>query len=153
MPSTLTAQSVSPLPSLRAIHHVALIASDYDRSRRFYTDVLGLRVLAEHWREARGSWKLDLALPDGGQLELFSFPSPPPRPSRPEACGLRHLAFEVDDVDAWCAHLLAHGVTPESVRVDEFTGQRFVFFADPDGLPLELYEAASAAFSRSSTPR
>ena len=153
MPPNSTARPVSSPPQLRAIHHVALIASDYARSRRFYIDVLGLRVLAEHWRAARGSWKLDLALPDGGQLELFSFPSPPPRLSRPEACGLRHLAFAVDDVDAWCAHLLAHGVTPEPVRVDEFTGQRFVFFADPDGLPLELYETASAAFSRSSTPR
>jgi glyoxylase I family protein len=131
-----------PPPALQSIHHVALIASDYAVSRRFYTDILGLTVLSEHWREARNSWKLDLALPDGGQLELFSFPSPPPRPTRPEACGLRHLAFAVDDVDAWCAHLQTHGVQTEPVRVDEYTGQRFVFFSDPDGLPLELYETA-----------
>lgn len=130
---------------LLRIHHVALIASDYARSRRFYTELLGLRVLAEHYREARQSWKLDLALPDGGQLELFSFPEPPPRPSRPEACGLRHLAFSVDDVAAWKARLEAAGVPVEDIRLDEFTGHRFVFFADPDGLPLELYEATAAS--------
>ena len=131
--------------SLLRIHHVALIASDYARSRHFYTALLGLRVLAEHYREARDSWKLDLALPDGGQLELFSFPTPPPRPSRPEACGLRHLAFSVDDVQAWKTRLEAEGIAVEDIRVDEFTGHRFVFFADPDGLPLELYETAPAA--------
>lgn len=130
---------------LLRIHHVALIASDYARSRRFYTELLGLRVLAEHYREARQSWKLDLALPDGGQLELFSFPAPPPRPSRPEACGLRHLAFSVDDVGAWKDRLEAAGVAVEDIRLDEFTGHRFVFFADPDGLPLELYEATAAS--------
>lgn len=123
------------------IHHVAVIASDYARSKRFYVDVLGLRVLAEHYREARDSWKLDLALGDGAQIELFSFPDPPPRPSRPEACGLRHLALRVGDLDAAIAHLHAHGVETEALRVDEFTGRRFTFFADPDGLPLELYEA------------
>lgn len=129
-------------PALQSIHHVALIASDYARSRRFYVEVLGLQVLSEHWRHARESWKLDLALPNGGQLELFSFPAPPARLSRPEACGLRHLAFSVADIDVWCRHLQAQGVVTEAVRVDEFTGQRFVFFGDPDGLPLELYELA-----------
>lgn len=127
---------------LRRVHHVAIICSDYARSKRFYTQVLGLRVLAEAYRETRDSWKLDLALPDGTQLELFSFPSPPPRPSRPEACGLRHLAFEVDDVAASADSLSAQGIEVEPLRIDEYTGRRFTFFADPDGLPIELYEAA-----------
>lgn len=126
--------------NLAGIHHVAIIASDYARSKRFYVDVLGLEVVAEAYREARDSWKLDLRLADGTQLELFSFPAPPPRVSRPEACGLRHLAFRVADLDAALAHLRAHGVDAEPVRVDEYTGRRFSFFADPDGLPLELYE-------------
>lgn len=130
--------------TLLRIHHAALICSDYARSRRFYTETLGLRVLAENHRAARDSYKLDLALPDGSQLELFSFPAPPPRPSRPEACGLRHLAFAVADLDAWVARLEAQGVAVETVRVDEYTGRRFTFFADPDGLPLELYEVATA---------
>lgn len=125
---------------LAGIHHVAIIASDYGRSKRFYVDALGLEVVAEAYREARDSWKLDLRLADGTQLELFSFPAPPPRLSRPEACGLRHLAFRVADLDAARAHLRAHGVDCEPVRVDEYTGRRFSFFADPDGLPLELYE-------------
>ena len=126
---------------LAGIHHVAIIASDYARSKRFYAGVLGLEVVAEAYRAARDSWKLDLRMADGTQLELFSFPSPPPRVSRPEACGLRHLAFRVADLDAAVAHLHAHDVTCEPVRVDEYTGRRFSFFADPDGLPLELYEA------------
>ena len=125
------------------IHHAAIICSEYERSKRFYSEVLGLRIVAEAFRAERGSYKLDLALPDGTQLELFSFPSPPARPSYPEACGLRHLAFEVPDLDACIADLLVSGVTVEAVRVDEYTGRRFTFFADPDGLPLELYEADS----------
>ena len=127
---------------LLGLHHVAVIASDYERSKAFYTGVLGLAVIAETYREARDSWKLDLALPGGGQIELFSFPGPPPRTNAPEACGLRHLAFAVDDVEA------AAGVSNrprdrgcEPLRVDPQTGKRFTFFADPDGLPLELYEA------------
>lgn len=122
------------------IHHVAIITADYARSKHFYVEVLGLKVLAEHYRDARDSWKLDLALVDGTQVELFSFPNPPPRPSRPEACGLRHLALRVNDIDAAIAHLHAHGVATEALRIDEYTGKRFTFFADPDGLPLELYE-------------
>lgn len=129
---------------LKRIHHAAIICSDYARSRRFYTHVLGLTVLAEHYREARHSYKLDLGLPDGSCIELFSFPDPPPRLSYPEARGLRHLAFEVDDVAACKARLEAEGIAVEPVRIDEYTGRRFVFFADPDGLPLELYEAASS---------
>lgn len=125
---------------ISGLHHVAIIASDYGRSKLFYTEVLGLRVLAEAYRRERDSWKLDLAVADGVQIELFSFPSPPPRVSRPEACGLRHLAFRVEDIDQALAHLASHGVEAEPIRVDEYTGKRFSFFADPDGLPLELYE-------------
>ena len=124
---------------LRAIHHAAIICSDYDRSRDFYTRILGLRIIAENHRAARQSWKLDLALPDGGQLELFSFPNPPPRPSRPEACGLRHLAFAVTDVTAKHAELSAAGVDYEAIRIDEYTDKPFFFIADPDGLPIEFY--------------
>ncbi|NDY92796.1 SMU1112c/YaeR family gloxylase I-like metalloprotein [Ideonella livida] len=143
---TVTPAAATSRPSpLRALHHVALIVSDYAASRRFYVDLLGLAVVGEHFRAERQSWKLDLALPDGGQLELFSFPSPPPRPSRPEACGLRHLAFCVADVAALAAWLQGQGVAVEPLRVDEFTGRRFTFFADPDGLPLELYEDAPSA--------
>lgn len=131
----------TPALQLQAVHHVALIASDYARSKYFYVELLGLKVVAEHYRAARDSWKLDLALPDGTQLELFSFPAPPARPSRPEACGLRHLCFAVVDVAAAKQALEAQGVVVEDIRVDEYTGKRFSFFADPDGLPLELYEA------------
>lgn len=126
---------------LLRIHHAAIICSDYAVSRRFYTQVLGLAVVAEHWREARRSWKLDLALPDGSQVELFSFEDRPARPSWPEARGLRHLAFAVADVAAAKARLESQGVKVEDIRVDEYTGRRFTFFADPDELPLELYEA------------
>ncbi len=126
---------------ISGIHHVAIIASDYARSKRFYTEVLGFRVLAETYREARDSWKLDLRVSDGVRIELFSFPAPPPRASRPEACGLRHLAFRVADIDRALAGLRAQGLEAEAIRVDEYTGKRFSFFADPDGLPLELYEA------------
>lgn len=126
---------------LLRIHHAAIICGDYAVSKHFYTELLGLRVLAEHYRAERDSYKLDLALPDGGQIELFSFPAPPPRPTRPEACGLRHLAFAVAALQPWVQRLQAAGVAVEPVRVDEYTGKRFTFFADPDGLPLELYEA------------
>jgi glyoxylase I family protein len=129
------------LSLLPAIHHVALICSDYARSKAFYTQTLGFRVIREVYRAERDSWKLDLEVSPGVSLELFSFPSPPPRPSRPEAQGLRHLAFAVPDVDAVIATLEQRGVTCEPVRVDEFTDRRFTFFADPDGLPIELYEA------------
>jgi glyoxylase I family protein len=125
---------------LAGFHHVAIICSDYARSKRFYADVLGLRVVAETFRAERRSYKLDLELPDGGRIELFSFPEPPARPSRPEACGLRHLAFAVADLDACVRGLEARGVAVEPIRLDEFTGRRFTFLADPDELPLELYE-------------
>ncbi|MDF3608518.1 VOC family protein [Paracoccus sp. DMF-8] len=126
---------------LRAIHHAAIICSDYDRSRAFYTEVLGLRILAENFRAARDSWKLNLALPDGSQIELFSFPGAPIRPDRPEAQGLRHLAFAVADVEAARLWLEGQGVAVEPIRLDDHTGRLFTFFADPDGLPLELYQS------------
>jgi glyoxylase I family protein len=132
---------------LRRIHHAAIICGDYARSKHFYTHTLGLRVLAEHHRAARDSYKLDLALPDGGQIELFSFAQAPARPSYPEAQGLRHLAFEVADIEACKRQLEAQGVAVEPLRVDPYTQRRFTFFADPDGLPLELYEADSRAGS------
>ena len=126
---------------LRRIHHAAIICADYARSRRFYVETLGLTIIAENFREQRRSYKLDLALPDGSQIELFSMPGAPVRPSYPEAQGLRHLAFEVDDVSLCKTELEAQGVAVEPVRIDEYTGRAFVFFADPDGLPLELYQS------------
>jgi len=127
-------------PSLLAIHHVAIICSNYPRAKQFYTELLGLSVIAENYRSERDSWKLDLALPNGNQLELFSFPNSPPRPSQPEAQGLRHLAFVVTDVVMFAQYLTEQGVSVEPIRVDEFTGKPFTFFQDPDGLPLELYQ-------------
>lgn len=125
---------------LKGIHHAAIICSDYEVSKRFYTEVLKLEVIAENYRETRQSYKLDLALPNGTQIELFSFPNAPERPSFPEAQGLRHLAFYVDDVQEIKNYLEVQGIEVESIRVDEFTGKSFTFFADPDGLPLELYQ-------------
>ena len=127
--------------NLSAVHHIAIICQDYERSKRFYTEVLGLTILSEVNRDERQSYKLALALNGQYVIELFSFPTPPKRPSRPEALGLRHLAFAVADLDAAVAHLTEQNVVTESIRVDELTGKRFTFFADPDELPLELYEA------------
>jgi glyoxylase I family protein len=125
---------------LNRVHHIAIICSDYERSEHFYSEVLGLRIVQEVFRKERNSYKLDLAVGEQYQIELFSFPNPSARPSRPEAVGLRHLAFEVDDVDEAVKQITAHGVVVEPVRIDEFTGKRFTFFADPDGLPIEFYE-------------
>ncbi|MFC0513614.1 VOC family protein [Mucilaginibacter angelicae] len=125
---------------LNRVHHIAIICSDYEKSKRFYVEVLGLKIVRVVYREQRQSYKLDLEVGDLYQIELFSFPDPPARPSRPEAAGLRHLAFEVNDLDEAVAHIASFGVDIEPTRVDEFTGKRFTFFADPDGLPLELYE-------------
>lgn len=122
------------------LHHVALICSDYETGKDFYTRILGLTVLAEHYRTERQSYKLDLGIGSRYVLELFSFPNPPPRPSRPEACGLRHLAFAVDNVAAQHERLTALGVTCEDIRTDEYTGKTFFFFSDPDGLPIEFYQ-------------
>ena len=126
---------------IRRIHHVAIIATDYARSKAFYTETLGLTIIAENYRPERKSYKLDLALPGGSQLELFSFPDPPARLAWPEAAGLRHLAFAVDDVAVELAALAAAGVRTEQLRTDEYTGKQMAFFFDPDSLPLELYEA------------
>lgn len=125
---------------LKHIHHVAIICSNYEQSKRFYVEVLGLTVLQEIYRAERQSYKLDLEIAGQYQIELFSFPNPPARPSRPESVGLRHLAFAVDNLDDAVESLLANGVSTEPIRTDEYTQKRFTFFADPDGLPLELYE-------------
>jgi glyoxylase I family protein len=123
----------------QSIHHIAIICSDYQASKHFYTEIIGLTVLRETYRTERNSYKLDLEL-NGVQIELFSFPNPPQRLSYPEARGLRHLAFSVDDLDAFVKYLETRQIKVEAVRTDELTGKRFTFFADPDGLPLELYE-------------
>lgn len=125
---------------LTAIHHVAIIASNYEQSKAFYTQVLRLKIIAENFRENRNSYKLDLALPNGNQIELFSFEEPPQRLSSPEACGLRHLAFRVESIRDSVSWLEKNGVDVEAIRIDEYTGKAFTFFKDPDGLPLELYE-------------
>jgi glyoxylase I family protein len=125
---------------LQGIHHIAIICSNYEKSKHFYTEVLGLSIIREVYRESRQSYKLDLAIGDRYVIELFSFPQPPPRPSKPEAQGLRHLAFAVANLYAAVQHLNSKGVETEPIRVDEYTGKRFTFFSDPDDLPLELYE-------------
>jgi glyoxylase I family protein len=122
------------------VHHIAIICSDYARSKRFYVEVLGLKIVREVYREERRSFKLDLQVGELYQLELFSFPNPPARPTSPEACGLRHIAFEVGDVQDAAGRLKEHGVVVEPIRVDEFTGKSFTFFRDPDDLPIEIYE-------------
>jgi len=125
---------------LNGVHHIAIICKDYERSKDFYTRVLGLQVAGETFRQERNSYKLDLALNGVYTVELFSFPAAPDRPSWPEAAGLRHLAFEVDDVAATCRELSEMGIEAEPVRIDPFTGKQFTFIADPDGLPIEFYE-------------
>jgi glyoxylase I family protein len=131
------------LLNMRRVHHIAIICSDYSVSRHFYTEVLGLEVLREQNRADRESWKCDLGLEGKYVIELFSFPDSPLRPTRPEACGLRHLCFAVDDLDAEVKRLESCGVAVESIRVDPATGLRYTFFADPDGLPLELMETTT----------
>ena len=126
---------------LKRIHHVAIICSDYERSKDFYVHTLGLKVVREIYRRERNSWKLDLMVGNEYQIDLFSFPNPPKRPTRPEACGLRHLAFAVDNVEQTAEDLVRKGVAVEPIRVDETTGKKFTFFQDPDGLPIEIYEA------------
>ena len=122
------------------IHHIAIICSNYQVSKDFYVNKLGFKILGEVFREERKSYKLDLAVNGVYQIELFSFPEPAARASRPEAAGLRHLAFEVGDVENAIAELNSKGITTELIRIDEFTGKKFTFFTDPDGLPLELYQ-------------
>lgn len=122
------------------IHHIAIICSDYHVSKKFYTEILGLNIIREVYREERRSYKLDLAIGANYVIELFSFPDPPQRPSRPEACGLRHLAFSVENVNEKREELIRKGLSCEDIRIDEFTGKAFFFTQDPDGLPLEFYE-------------
>jgi glyoxylase I family protein len=126
--------------NINKIHHVGIICSDYEKSKNFYVNILGLKVIEETYRKERDSYKLDLKVGDFGQIELFSFNNPPERPSYPEARGLRHLAFEVDEIEKSVKELEDNGVKVESVRIDEVTGKKFTFFEDPDKLPLELYE-------------
>lgn len=126
---------------LNGLHHIAIICSDYEASKRFYTEVLGFTIINETYREERQSYKLDLALQGQYLLELFSFPNPPRRPSRPEATGLRHLAFAVADIQKQVNKLAEMGIRAEPIRIDEITQRKFTFFADPDHLPIELYEA------------
>ncbi|MBV7387192.1 VOC family protein [Pasteurellaceae bacterium TAE3-ERU1] len=123
-----------------SVHHIAIIASNYAKSKVFYTDVLGARIIHETYRAERDSYKLDLALADGVQIELFSFPAPPARPTQPEACGLRHLAFGVDDIESAVSYLSEHGIACEPIRIDPITSRAYTFFKDPDNLPLELYQ-------------
>ena len=125
---------------LNRVHHVAIICSDYQVSKAFYTEILGFKILKEVYRSERDSYKLDLKVNDLYQIELFSFPDPPKRLSQPEACGLRHIAFEVNDIESAVADLRDKGLNTENIRTDEYTGKRFVFFEDPDRLPIELYE-------------
>lgn len=123
------------------IHHVAIICSNYELSKNFYVEILGFSIIEETFRAARNSYKLDLRVGNNAQIELFSFPHPPQRVSKPEACGLRHLAFAVDDLDTTVSYLKSQSVQIEDIRIDELTGKRFTFFQDPDGLPLEIYES------------
>jgi glyoxylase I family protein len=125
---------------LNKVHHIALICSDYEKSLEFYTRVVGCQVIAEHWREEQQSYLTKLSLNGEYVIELFSYPSPPQRPSYPEAAGLRHLAFEVDDIEEQVAELDRLGVAHEAIRTDMTTGKHFVFFNDPDDQPLEMYE-------------
>lgn len=129
------------MPEIKKLHHIAIICSDYQRSKAFYTEVLGLQIIREIYREQRRSYKLDLSLNGDYIIELFSFPSPPLRPSRPEAAGLRHLAFEVENVPEMVDHLHHKGVVAEAIRMDEHTGKMFTFITDPDGLPIEFYQS------------
>ncbi|HEY9598281.1 MAG TPA: VOC family protein [Cyanophyceae cyanobacterium] len=124
----------------KGIHHVAIIGSNYEISKRFYVNVLGFSIIKETFRAARNSYKLDLRVGEDDRIELFSFPHPPQRPSSPEACGLRHLAFKVENIDESVFYLKSQGIEVEDIRIDEITGKRFTFFKDPDGLPLEIYE-------------
>lgn len=125
---------------LKKLHHVAIICSDYEKSKRFYTDVLGMKIINEVYRQERQSYKLDLALDGEYLIELFSFPNPPERVTNPEATGLRHIAFEVEDIEECIQQLNNRNVRAEPLRTDEYTDKRFTFLFDPDNLPIEIYE-------------
>lgn len=124
---------------LNHIHHIAIIASNYEVSKNFYTKILGFEIIRENYREDRKSYKLDLKIGDS-EIELFSMPDAPKRVSHPEACGLRHLAFKVDNIEEVTAELNKNGIETEPIRIDDYTGEKLTFFSDPDGLPLELHE-------------
>jgi glyoxylase I family protein len=125
---------------LQKVHHIAIICSNYEKSKNFYVNILGLIIICETFREERESYKLDLLVGEDCQIELFSLPNPPKRLSYPEAAGLRHLAFQVKNIDETIEELKFHQILVEQIRTDEITGKRFTFFNDPDGLPIELYE-------------
>ena len=126
---------------IKKIHHVAIICSNYQKSKQFYVDILGFKIIRETWRQDRKSYKLDLSVGKNDQIELFSFPSPPKRQTQPEAQGLRHIALEVEDIYKSTAYLKARGVSVENIRIDNLTGKLFTFFLDPDQLPIEIYQA------------
>lgn len=126
--------------TIKGFHHVAIICSNYEKSKQFYVEILGASIVKETFRKERNSYKLDLRIGDNSQIELFSFLEPPKRPSYPEACGLRHLAFAVEDLETMVTNLAEKGIKIEPIRIDELTNKKFTFFQDPDGLPLELYE-------------
>lgn len=125
---------------INKIQHVAIICSDYKKSKEFYVNLLGFKIINEHYRAEKNSYKLDLEIGSFGQIELFSFEGAPKRPSYPEALGLRHLAFEVDNIEEAVKELIEKGIFVEAIRIDEITGKKYTFFSDPDKLPLELYE-------------
>ncbi|MFN5090124.1 MAG: VOC family protein [Bacteroidota bacterium] len=127
-------------PGIQSLHHIAIICSDYEKSKRFYTEILGFQVKNEVYREERQSFKLDLSLNGHYLIELFSFPNPPNRLSRPESTGLRHIAFGVNNIEESCLFLKDNHIDTEEIRIDEYTGRKFTFFSDPDNLPIELYE-------------
>lgn len=125
---------------LKGIHHIAIICSNYQLSKQFYVEVLGFEIIKEVYRAEKDSYKLDLSLNGNYVIELFSFPNPKPRPTQPEATGLRHLAFCVDNLELSIEKLKQKNITVEPIRIDEFSGKKFTFFRDPDDLPIELYE-------------
>ena len=129
-----------PNPGIQSLHHIAIICSDYEKSKRFYTEILGFQVKNEVYREERQSFKLDLSLNGHYLIELFSFPNPPNRLSRPESTGLRHIAFGVNNIEESCLFLKDNQIDTEDIRIDEYTRRKFTFFSDPDNLPIELYE-------------
>jgi glyoxylase I family protein len=125
---------------IETLHHIAIICSDYERSKLFYTEILGFKIDNEVYRQERSSYKLDLSLNGQYLIELFSFPHPPQRPTRPEATGLRHIAFGVKDIEKSVEFLQSKNIPVEPIRIDEYTGRKFTFFNDPDNLPIEIYE-------------
>lgn len=126
--------------NLSQIHHIAIIVSDYEASKDFYVNKLGFQIVRENYRPERNDWKLDLKVNETTELEIFGVKNPPARVTRPEAAGLRHLAFFTDNIEKTVAELKEKGIVTEPIRVDEFSGEKFTFFADPDGLPIELHE-------------